>query len=285
MRFNGIGELIAIGALLLLLIGFIGFAIWKILRLSGVIKTPKEIAENKQREHQQMLEQKAEEKIGCFYKDSYTNLLGARNINLLPKTEVNGKVRYFCICNSILYLVETLPDHILKYHTYNLTDSDLETLSSKDLEHTAIALDHIETYAKDGDIQYTTEVSGGGSSLSGAVLGGLIAGDAGAIIGSRQSVTTKTQSHDTRKTIIKFYQNNQLTSLIANGFELYDHLLKTIPEKDLLSVQVKHSTVQTVSNTGYDIKEKMQTLKGLFEDGLIDEREYNEKKKDLLQQM
>ena len=79
-----------------------------------------------------------------------------------------------------------------------------------------------------GDIRYVSNVSGGGSSIKGAVAGAVVAGEAGAIIGSRKGVTTETKEIDTRELVVKF----------ANGTEkkltyIYkEALMQTIPEKE-----------------------------------------------------
>lgn len=54
-----------------------------------------------------------------------------------------------------------------------------------------------------GDVQYTSTVSGGGVNLGGAIAGAMIAGEVGAAIGSRQAITTETQTHDSRQILLK----------------------------------------------------------------------------------
>lgn len=53
-------------------------------------------------------------------------------------------------------------------------------------------------WTEKGSVSYTSNISGG-SILSGALIGGAIAGDAGAIIGSREQIRTETIQHDTRR--------------------------------------------------------------------------------------
>lgn len=50
-----------------------------------------------------------------------------------------------------------------------------------------------------GNTYSETRVSGGGPDLGGAVVGGLIAGTAGAVVGGQKPVTSQTTTHDTRK--------------------------------------------------------------------------------------
>ena len=105
-----------------------------------------------------------------------------------------------------------------------------------------IPLEDLIYFKKEGSVQYTTEVSGGGTSLGGAVIGGIIGGAVvggaiasatGAIIGSRKPVKSQTVEHDNRVTIIKT-RTNEYTGVA----ELYDVLMDVIPEKELSYILV-----------------------------------------------
>ena len=194
----------------------------------------------------------------------------------------------YCFDEKTLYQVES------RYCYHNRYDSEIQTIADVDklvpekFAYLAIPIDQIEFYAKEGDVQYTTKISGGGgggSSLSGAIIGGIVGGSAGAVIGSRQEakpITSTTQTHDSRKTILKYHSDNGLTVIMFNGFDFFDFLQKHIPEKDLLSVQLQ--TTRATSQNG-DIRETLKIIKGLFEDGLIDEAEYSKKRQELLKQI
>lgn len=99
--------------------------------------------------------------------------------------------------------------------------------------HLDIPLEDFIYFKKEGSIQYTTEVSGGGTSLGGAIIGGVIAGGAGAIIGSRKSVKSKTVEHDNRVTIIKTRKGEY-----TGEADLYNVLMKVVPEKELTQLLV-----------------------------------------------
>ena len=147
-------------------------------------------------------------------------------------------------------------------------------------------------------VEYTTRVSGGGgggSSVGGAIVGGLIAGDAGAVIGSRkqtEAIKSEVVTHDSRKTIIRYYKDNQIFAITYSGFSVYEYLLTKIPEKDLLTIQLnanKNSTSvkqveesKKVVTVAGNIKEKLETIKNLYDSGLITEEEYAKKKDDIL---
>ena len=99
--------------------------------------------------------------------------------------------------------------------------------------HLDVPLKDFIYFKKEGSVQYTTEVSGGGTSLGGAIIGGVIAGGAGAIIGSRKSVKSKTVEHDNRVTIIKTRKGEY-----TGEADLYKVLMKVVPEKELTQLLV-----------------------------------------------
>ena len=161
-----------------------------------------------------------------------------------------------------------------------------------------IPVKDIQYFSKEGDVQYTTRVfggGGGGSSVGGAIVGGLIAGDAGVVIGSRkqtEAIKSEVVTHDSRKTIIRYYKENQIFAITYSGFSVYEYLLTKIPEKDLLTIQLnanKNSTSvkqveesKKVITAAGNIKEKLETIKNLYDSGLITEEEYAKKKDDIL---
>lgn len=95
-------------------------------------------------------------------------------------------------------------------------------------------LKDIKYYELTGSKHKEQNISGGGSSIKGAVAGGLIAGGTGAIIGSRKGIETSYKDVDDRKVIVTF--NNSIDEYDNNTLELdvecYDKLLDYIPEKE-----------------------------------------------------
>lgn len=196
----------------------------------------------------------------------------------------------FWIANGVMYEVTNSYKFIRSY------------IDSFEIEHKlgceAIPVKDIQYFSKEGDVQYTTRVSGGGgggSSVGGAIVGGLIAGDAGAVIGSRkqtEAIKSEVVTHDSRKTIIRYYKDNQIFAITYSGFSVYEYLLTKIPEKDLLTIQLnanKNSTSvkqveesKKVVTVAGNIKEKLETIKNLYDSGLITEEEYAKKKDDIL---
>lgn len=97
-------------------------------------------------------------------------------------------------------------------------------------------LSSIEYFSPQGDLSVETNVkgSGGGSSITGAVLGGLIAGDVGAIIGSRKEVKIETEhiKHDTRCTVLSVItlEGRKIIKFDLQALQILQYL---IPEKAL----------------------------------------------------
>lgn len=100
-----------------------------------------------------------------------------------------------------------------------------------------IKYDNIKYFTKDGTISYTNEIIDNGKniSISGAVIGGLIAGEAGAIIGSRKDmnkIENITIKHDEIYTYIYFEKDNEIKLVKIKGNEFYQRILHLIPEKE-----------------------------------------------------
>lgn len=102
---------------------------------------------------------------------------------------------------------------------------------------TTIKLNNIEYFTNQGEIFKENKISGGigsGVSITGAIIGGAIAGDVGAIIGSRKKQTpvkSELITHDNRETIIVILTQNNLLETIFLSFEDFFILKQLIPEK------------------------------------------------------
>lgn len=97
------------------------------------------------------------------------------------------------------------------------------------------AVKQIMFFREVGSVQYTTSVNGGGVNLAGAVVGGMVAGAAGAVIGSRQAVTSSTETHDDRKVVLKLNDGREK----VYDYKYYDYFIKLIPEKEYSFVMAK----------------------------------------------
>ena len=172
-----------------------------------------------------------------------------------------------------------------------------------DIHSMAIKIKDIKYYHVVGEMHTTTSISGGGGggySLSGAIVGSLVAGEAGAIIGSRQPVNpivSSTDVHDTRRVELLFRRNSCVDTMVL-GYDILDYLKKWLPEKEYTYVLTEKDDIyddeyddeeddDEAYNEPYqddpsDVKSRLIKLNELKEDGLITKAEYAAKKKEIL---
>lgn len=161
-----------------------------------------------------------------------------------------------------------------------------------------IDLDKIEMYTLDGSIQYISKINNTGKkvSLSGAVVGGIVAGPAGMIIGAtkdRNDIDTDIEEKDDRKVYIYYKDTNDAVKMFnvqktffCEYFNFDEFIKKELPTKSdtyLLSHQNNRVEEQEIDKE--NIKDKLLELKTLYEDGLIDEEEYKNTKRKLLNEL
>ena len=143
-----------------------------------------------------------------------------------------------------------------------------------------IQLNDIYFFAKEGDLTTNITASGGGSDISRAIIGGILAGNTGAIIASRKETKVETTTTDTRKTVL-YYKGGQLTFAPAD----YAALMKLIPEKEISTVQriaAQKAAQQPITNTSTD---RLRSLKEMLNAELITEEEYKTKKAKILEEL
>ncbi len=147
-----------------------------------------------------------------------------------------------------------------------------------------ISLDSIEYFTKSGEEHYYNKISGGGgggTSIGGAIIGGALAGPVGAVIGSRKKVKkikSEVEKIDNSQTIICFLSDGERRYLIFSSSDLYNYLLKAIPE-----YEINHINMNEKSNAdGNNISERLKELSGLYKDGIITEQEFQTAKQNLL---
>lgn len=102
-----------------------------------------------------------------------------------------------------------------------------------DLKLRSIPIEDILYFEEVGELRKYTKVSGGGTSLKGALTGYILAGDVGAIIGSREPIKTEVVSEDDRivELIYRNYDGEIENLEFTHG--AYAVLKKIIPEKEL----------------------------------------------------
>lgn len=156
-----------------------------------------------------------------------------------------------------------------------------------------IPINNIEYFNMGGKKYVTTDIvggGGGGSSIKGAVVGGLIAGETGAIIGSRKKVDpiqTRTNIHDETECYIKYKtDDNSLLEVVCKKYAdiFFNALKKTIPEKEYAYVLSKQAAPANNDNIikSDSIEDKLKTLQSLLDKGLITEKEYEDKRNEII---
>mgnify|MGYP004645848059 CR=1 FL=1 len=143
-----------------------------------------------------------------------------------------------------------------------------------------VDLDDIYFFAKEGELTTNITASGGGSDIGRAIIGGILAGNAGAIIASRKETKVETTTIDTRKTVL-YYKGGQLT--FAPGD--YAALMKLIPDKEISAVQriaAQKAVQQSTANTATD---RLRSLKEMLDADLITSEEYEAKKAKILEDL
>ena len=175
----------------------------------------------------------------------------------------------------------------------------------------SIPLNDIEYFAMSGQKYTTTEISGGGgniggTSIPGAIVGGMVAGETGAVIGSRKKGTIEpvksyTSVHDERDCYIKFKKEDgtldevvckhndryvESRKQLVNAAELfYDSLKKVIPEKEYAYILASTNIQEDTQVEANDIEERLLQAKNLLDKGLITQEEYEAKREDILKDM
>lgn len=192
--------------------------------------------------------------------------------------------QYLWVANNNLNIFP-MSKYYKEYETSSMSKPDISELKLK-----SIPIDSILYFEEVGELRKYTTISGGGSSLKGALLGYAIADDVGAIIGSREPITTNVVSEDDRRVeLIYRDENNEVTNL-EFMHDAYDVFKKLIPLKELrkiASLNTVQGTKETVINgkKSKHIKEKLKQLNELKTDGLITEEEYTEQRKKILESL
>lgn len=156
-----------------------------------------------------------------------------------------------------------------------------------------IPIERIKYYELQGEIVNENRITGGGGSNIGwAVVGGVIAGGAGAIIGSRNkidSIKSELITHDNRATYLFFNDKENKKLQIIFNFNAYKTLNELIPDKayEIINM-IKTNEILEKANTGdasSKIANQIRELAKLKEEGILTDEEFNDKKKSLLEKM
>lgn len=96
-----------------------------------------------------------------------------------------------------------------------------------------ISVDDILYFEELGELRKYVKTTGGGSSLKGALVGYVLAGDVGAIIGSREPVRTNIVSEDERKVELIYKNADGEIENLEFAHDAYSMLKALIPDKEL----------------------------------------------------
>lgn len=142
-----------------------------------------------------------------------------------------------------------------EYETSSMYKPDISKLKLK-----SISIDSILYFEEVGELRKYTTVSGGGSSLKGALLGYAIAEDVGAIIGSREPIRTNVVSEDDRRIELIYKNKEGQIENLEFKHDAYNVFKKLIPLKELRKI-VSLNTVKGVKDNVIADKQKSQTVK------------------------
>lgn len=192
---------------------------------------------------------------------------------------------YYWTKDNSLFLFPQKEDFIYQY--INIKNSIEYCEENAILE--SINISNIVYFKTVGDISYVTNVESTGVNVKGAAIGAAVAGDAGAIIGSRPKITSKVEEKDNRYVELKYKDNGTIKTLEFDytALSIFRNLF---PEKEFEYVNFKSENLEekNVTNdttTTLSLEEKFEKLKSLKNSGLITEEEFSDKKKELLKQI
>ena len=138
----------------------------------------------------------------------------------------------------------------------------------------------INYYVVEGEITRETMISGGGTSIGGAIVGAVVAGGVGAVIGSRKSIKSEIINHDNRKVVLVYKNNNEV---IRESFEISYLVVfeKLIPDKDInyVNTQVKSLAMK---ETKVEVVSEILKIKELLKEKLISIEEFEKLKMEIL---
>lgn len=164
---------------------------------------------------------------------------------------------------------------------------DLNDLDVEDdfIYFSKFSVSKIKCFYRQGDTYTDTKILGGGSSLGGAIVGGMIAGEAGAVIGSRQEIKSETKFIDKRSTILVIEDSSTSKDhFLIFDTNAYDVFLEIIPTKEKSYIEFNSNTSNTNNPTDdeQDVIDLLIKYKQLKDDGVITDEEFEKKKSELL---
>ena len=155
------------------------------------------------------------------------------NRNKTQVTLVEGSAKilhYLWIVDDVLNLFPT--ESYLKNHVSGMSRPDVTQL-----QIIQISVDRILYFEELGELRKYTKVTGGGSSLKGALLGYAFAGDVGAVLGSREPIKTEIISEDERRVELIYRNQSGEMENLEFTHDAYAVLKQLLPQKELRRIK------------------------------------------------
>lgn len=191
---------------------------------------------------------------------------------------------FYCWNDKDTLFIFPTEEHLTDEHiTYSTLPKDLErVLNPSDIRVFRIAKSDITHYRLSGAERSETKVQSAddGVNVKGAIIGGIIAGDAGAVIGSQHNkgrIYSNTEHFDDRYVEL-YYTDNGQTHKLKLSVTAYPLLEKWYPDKEYDYV-LSHSQVEAKETDKFA---EVKKYKELLDAGIISESEFETKKKELL---
>lgn len=158
-----------------------------------------------------------------------------------------------------------------------------------------IPLENIVSYQLIGDVEHVAMVSGGGGrggqpNLTGAAIGGMLFGGAGAIIGAQTGfcidpIKSTITEFDSRVTMLNLKNAEGQVEIRELPYYYSEVFMKVIPEKEFNFLQANKNTeapVQSQTAPTLNMVEEMKQLKELLDLNLITQEEFDAKRQQIL---
>lgn len=218
------------------------------------------------------------DRLGIVKSDTQVTLI---NLDETCNTHLHMQ-HYLWIDNGMLNIFP-MAQYYIHWHTSSESKPDVSELKLK-----SVPINSILYFEEIGELRKYTTVSGGGTSLKGALLGYAVAEDIGAIIGSREPIKTSVVSEDDRSVELIYKNKDGNIENLEFTHDAYKVFKNLIPEKELRRIvnlkaskkegKVSKNKVQQPQTA----KDKLKQLKEMMNEGLLTEDEFLEQKRKIL---
>lgn len=130
-----------------------------------------------------------------------------------------------------------------------------------------IPLDKIDFFSTGGEVIHETKITGGGGNNAGIA-----------------PIQSKLVSHDNRITILYFFDDSNTKQKLVFNFYAFDIFNELFPEKsfNLVNTIKEQSLLDKVKKETPSIPDQIRELSKLKDEGIITEKEFQDKKNELL---